>query len=182
LRRFVPSDWEDAMERGGDSGDAFVLRTDLRPGDLGRILHLHGIVYAQEMGLDLTFEGYVAGTLAHFSRPTDPARERLWLAEAGGRLAGSVAIIRNTEEVAQFRWLLVDPAFRGRGIGRRLVQEAVSFARGAGYRSVFLETLKELPVAAALYRAAGFELVQEVVRLLWGRRLTDQKYEIRWEG
>jgi ribosomal protein S18 acetylase RimI-like enzyme len=168
------------QERG--VGDAIVLRTDLRPGDLGRVLHLHGVVYAQEMGLDLTFEGYVAGTLAHFARATDPTRERLWLAEAGGRLVGSVAIITNAEEVGQLRWLLVDPEFRGRGLGARLVREAVAFAREAGYRSVFLETLKELPVAAALYRTAGFELVEEEARRLWGREVTDQRYEIRWEG
>jgi ribosomal protein S18 acetylase RimI-like enzyme len=134
------------------------------------------------MGLDLTFEGYVAGTLAHFARPTDPARERFWLAEIGPRLVGSIAIIKNAVEVAQLRWLVVDPAFRGRGIGARLVREAVSFAQEAGYRSVFLETLRELPVAAALYRAAGFELVHEETCRLWGREVTDQRYEIRWEG
>jgi GNAT superfamily N-acetyltransferase len=164
------------------SGDAVLLRSDLRPGDLGRVLHLHGVVYAQEMGLDVTFEGYVAGTLAHYAEPTDPARERLWLAEAGTRLAASVAIIKNTEEVGQLRWLLVDPAFRGQGVGARLVREAVSFAREAGYKMVFLETLKELPVAAALYRAAGFELVHEEARRLWGREVTDQRYEVRWGG
>jgi ribosomal protein S18 acetylase RimI-like enzyme len=162
-------------------GDAVVLRTDLRPGDLGRLLHMHGVAYAQELGLDLTFEGYVAGTLAHFAEPTDPARERLWLAEAAEHLVGSIAILKNAEEVAQLRWLVVNPAFRGRGLGARLVQEAVAFARGAGYKSMFLETLKELPAAAALYRAAGFQLVKEETLRLWGRELTDQKYEVRWQ-
>jgi ribosomal protein S18 acetylase RimI-like enzyme len=166
------------MTKERSIGVRVLLRTVLQPGDLGRLLHMHGVVYAQELGLDLTFEGYVASTLAHFSSPTDPARERLWLAEAADRLVGSIAIIKNTQEVAQLRWLLVDPAFRGMGVGATLVREAVTFARGAGYRSVFLETLKELPVAAALYRAAGFEQVQEEVRLLWGREVTDQRYEI----
>jgi ribosomal protein S18 acetylase RimI-like enzyme len=169
------------MELEKSTGASVVLRTDLRPGDLGRLLHLHGVVYAQELGLDLTFEGYVAGTLAHFAEPTDPARERLWLAEAAARLVGSIAILKNAEDVAQLRWLVVDPAFRGRGIGARLVREAVSFARGAGYKSVFLETLKELPAAAALYRAAGFRLVQEETCRLWGHKLTDQRYEVRWQ-
>jgi ribosomal protein S18 acetylase RimI-like enzyme len=163
-------------------GDAVLVRTDLRPGDLGRLLHLHGVAYAKELGLDLTFEGYVAGTLAHFANPTDSARERLWLAESGDRLVGSVAILKNAEDVAQLRWLVVDPAFRGRGIGTNLVRQAVAFARGAGYRMVFLETLKELPVAAALYRAAGFELVREETCRLWGREVTDQRYEVRWQG
>ncbi len=169
-----------AAEESG--GDRVVFRTEIRPGDLGRVLSLHGVVYAREMGLDLTFEGYVAGTLEHFARPTDLARERLWLAEHGPRLVGSVAVLRIAREVAQLRWLVVDPAFRGRGIGKRLVQEAVAFARAAGYPSMFLETLEELPIAAALYRAAGFELVRAEALRLWGREVTDQRYEIRLQG
>jgi ribosomal protein S18 acetylase RimI-like enzyme len=147
------------------------VRWDIRPGDLGRVLHLHGLLYAREQGLDLTFEGYVADTLGHFASPVDPRKERLWLAEAGGRLAGCIAIVKSSEEVAQLRWLLVDPAFRGQGLGRRFVEEAVAFARGAGYRMVFLETIKELPAAAALYRSVGFRLVGEEPRQLWGREV-----------
>src|SRR5437867_1046179 len=114
--------------------NSIELRWDIRPGDLGRVLHLHGVVYSQEHGFDLTFEGYVAGTLGHFASPIDPARERLWLAETAGRLVGCVALVKYADDVAQLRWLLVDPASRGQGLGRRLVQEVIAFAREAGYR------------------------------------------------
>jgi ribosomal protein S18 acetylase RimI-like enzyme len=170
------------MTEGTSKGEEVRLRWDLRPGDLGAVLRLHGLLYAEEFGFDYTFEGYVAGTLAHFSSPLDPARERLWLAEVADRVVGSIAVIKHSEGVGQLRWLLVAPAFRGRGIGGRLVREVVAFARGAGYRSVFLETLKELTSAAALYRSAGFELTTEKKCTLWGRELTDQRYEIRWPG
>jgi ribosomal protein S18 acetylase RimI-like enzyme len=156
------------------------MRCDIRPGDLGRVLSLHGVVYANEQGFDLTFEGYVAGTLARFADPIDPTRERLWLAELDEQLIGSIAIVKHSDQGAQLRWLVVDPAFRGQGIGRQLVQEAVAFAQGAGYRSVFLETLQELSAAATLYRKAGFELVKEETCRLWGREVTDQRYELHF--
>ncbi len=156
------------------------VRWDIRPGDLGRVLHLHGLIYAREQGLDLTFEGYVAHTLGHFAAAVDSGRERLWLAEAAGRLVGCIAIVRYSDEVAQLRWLLVDPEFRGRGLGRRFVDEAAAFARGAGYGMVFLDTIKELPTAAALYRAVGFRLVREEPRRLWGREVVEQRYEMGW--
>jgi len=166
------------MAEGTSEGEV-RFRWDLRPGDLGAVLRLHGLLYAREFGFDYTFEGYVAETLAHFSSLIDPARERFWLAEVPDCLVGSIAVITRSEAVAQLRWLLVDPAFRGRGIGGRLVREVVTFARGAGYRSIFLETLKELTSAAALYRSAGFELTSEKKCLLWGRELTDQRYDLR---
>lgn len=155
------------------------LRHDLRPGDLGRVLLLHGELYAREEGFDLTFEGYVARTLGHFATPLDPARERMWLAEEGSQLVGCVAVIRHSDEAAQLRWLLVDPSCRGRGLGRRLVDEVVSFARAAGYRTLFLDTVKELGPAAAVYRAAGFVVIGEGDHPAWGRALTAQRYELR---
>ena len=154
------------------------LRWDIRPGDIGAVVSLHGVLYAAEYGFDSTFEGYVAGTLGHFGAPIDPLRERLWLAEVADRVVGSIALIKHTETMAQLRWFLVDPAYRGRGIGKRLVQEAVQFAREAGYGAVFLETLKGLTAAAALYHAAGFKLTAAEDRTLWGRAVTDQRYEL----
>lgn len=154
------------------------VRTEVRPGDLGRLLELHGVLYAQEEGFDLTFEGYVARTLGHFASPVDPLRERLWLAESAGRLVGSVAIVRHDSGMAQLRWLLIDPVLRGQGLGRRLVEESIRFARQARYSGLFLETVKELPAAAALYRSVGFALVKEEPRELWGRKVTEQRYEM----
>src|SRR5262245_65449881 len=106
---------------------AFSLRHDLRPGDLGAIVHLHGTLYARDYGFDPTFEAYVAGPLADFVRArTD--RDRLWIAERRDRLAGCVAVVGASPQEAQLRWFLVDPAARGDGLGTRLLTEAAAFA------------------------------------------------------
>src|SRR5439155_5242606 len=99
-----------------------TLRHDLRPGDLGAIVYLHGTVYARENGFDRTFEAYVAGPLAEFVR-TRGDRDRLWIAERGGRLVGCIAIVSVSETEAQLRWYLVDPSARGLGLGKRLLHE-----------------------------------------------------------
>jgi ribosomal protein S18 acetylase RimI-like enzyme len=156
---------------------AISLRTDLRPGDLGEMVRLHGVVYARECGFDHAFEAYVAAPLAEFVRGGS-ARERLWLAEREGRLVGCVAIVAAAPDVAQLRWFLVDPAARGRGLGRRLLGEAVSFARACGYRAVILWTVSALAAAARLYRAAGFLKAEERPRRLWGVDVDEERYEL----
>src|SRR5437867_7870156 len=93
-----------------------TLRADLRPGDLGAVVSLHGLVYAREYGFDPTFEAYVAGPLAEFALRGSP-RERLWLAERDGRLVGCAAVVAAAPQTAQLRWFLVDPAARGAGLG-----------------------------------------------------------------
>src|SRR5437868_14584394 len=102
------------------SHGAVSVRTDLRPGDIGAIVHLHGVLYAREYGFDATFEAYVAGPLAEFVRSGSP-RERLWIAERDGRIVGCVAIVAASPETAQLRWFLVDPSARGMGLGRKLL-------------------------------------------------------------
>ncbi|MEW6073863.1 MAG: GNAT family N-acetyltransferase [Planctomycetota bacterium] len=98
-----------------------TLRSDIRPGDLGAIVHLHGILYAREHGFDPTFGAYVAGPLAEFVRESR-AGGRLWIAEREGRLVGCIAIVAAAPGVAQLRWLLPAPAARGRGLGRRVLE------------------------------------------------------------
>ncbi|HZT82594.1 MAG TPA: GNAT family N-acetyltransferase [Gemmataceae bacterium] len=162
---------------GVPPAEPLTLRHDLRPGDLGAIVHLHGTVYAREHGFDPTFEAYVAGPLAEFVRRRSP-RDRLWIAERAGRLAGSVAIVGASEAEAQLRWFLVDPAARGLGLGRRLLREAVAFSRDAGYRSIFLWTVSALAAAAHLYRAAGFRKVEERPGSLGGVEVVEEKYTL----
>ena len=119
------------MPPAATSPEAFALRTDLRPGDLGAVVRLHGVVYAREYGFDATFEAYVAGPLAEFVR-RGSERDRLWIAECGGQLVGCIAIVGTSETEAQLRWFLVDPSARGRGLGKRLLEEAVSITGLAG--------------------------------------------------
>jgi GNAT superfamily N-acetyltransferase len=154
------------------------LRSELRPGDLGAVVALHGLLYAREHGFDESFEAYVAGPLAELVLRRSP-RERIWLAERGGRLVGSVAIAEASPELAQLRWFLVDPCARGAGLGRALLGEALGFARERGYRAVSLWTVSALAAAARLYRQAGFRKVEQLPGRRWGVEVVEERHELR---
>lgn len=156
--------------------DPLTIRTDHRPGDLGAVVRLHGVVYAREYGFDPTFEAYVAGPLAEFVL-RGSERERLWVAERGDRVVGSVAIVAAEAGLAQLRWFLVDPGARGAGLGRRLLHEAITFAEEHQYRGIILWTVRALTAAAHLYRSAGFRLVEEAPGRRWGVDVIEEKYE-----
>lgn len=165
----------------GDTPDtrAFILR-DPRPGDLGWVIHRQAALYAQEYGFDWTFEGLISEIAGKFVAEFDPARERCWIAEMEGEIVGSVFVVRQDDEVAKLRLLYVDPAARGRGLGRALVDECLRFARGAGYQRMVLWTNDILVSARRIYEATGFELLEEerhhsfgqdLVGQIWGRNL-----------
>lgn len=154
-----------------------VIRTDIRPGDIGRVVSLHGVLYAREYGLDHTFEGYVAAGLGEFAASFDARKDRLWLAETGERIVGSVAIVGLPDGTAQLRWFLVHPDARG-GLGRGLLRGALAFCRERGYRSVFLWTISELKAAAHLYAEAGFRLTEQKTHELWGGARTEERYDL----
>ncbi len=151
------------------------LRTSLVPGDLGSLVRLHGLIYAREYGFDATFEAYVAGPLAEFVR-RGADRERIWIAEREEQIVGCVAVVAASDREAQLRWFLVDPSARGSGLGRRLLGAAVAFARGAGYASIFLWTVRALSAAARLYRAAGFTKAEELPSRSWGVEVVEERY------
>jgi GNAT superfamily N-acetyltransferase len=156
-----------------------TIRHDLRPGDLGRVVALHGVLYAAEFGLDCTFEGYVAHTVGEFDPRAYPGRDRLWLAETDGRLVGSVGIVGRDRDMAQLRWFLVDPSVRGRGVGGRLLEAALGFCRAAGYLSVHLWTVDACVDAARLYRAAGFRRTEvKPPAMLFGTTGSEERYDL----
>jgi GNAT superfamily N-acetyltransferase len=157
--------------------DAVTIRTELRPGIIGKVSSLHGTLYEQESGFDVTFEAYVAGPLAEFVLRGSP-RERLWIAERDSQVIGCVAIVAASDEVAQLRWFLVDPSARGIGLGKRLLNDAVGFSRDHGYQSIILWTVSSLTTAAHLYRAAGFHKVEERPGCMWGVAVVEEKYEL----
>jgi N-acetylglutamate synthase-like GNAT family acetyltransferase len=154
-----------------------TLRTELHPGDVGVIIRLHGIVYAHEYGFDHTFEAYVATPLAQFAR-APAAGERIWIAERDDQIVGCIAIVRVSTQVAQLRWFLVDPRARGRGLGKRLLHEAIAFGNAGGYRSIILWTVSTLAAAIHLYLEAGFNKVEEKPGRQWGVDLIEEKYEL----
>lgn len=154
---------------------ALEIRNDLRPGDLGAIVQLHGECYAADCGFDHTFEPYVAVPLSEFVLRAD-GRERIWIVTRAGRVGGSVAIVAASETEAQLRWLLLAPPLRGRGLGRRLVGESLAFCRLCGYASVFLWTLAHLEKALGIYRHFGFQVRQRRTHRIWGQVLTEERY------
>jgi ribosomal protein S18 acetylase RimI-like enzyme len=157
-----------------------VIRRELRPGDLGAIVAHHGRVYGEEYGVDSTFEGHVAATVAEAAVRGFPSRrEAICVVESEGEHAGSLALTDEGDGDAAIRWFVLSPEVRGRGLGRRLLGETLTTAAEVGYTRVWLETFSELEAAAHLYRDYGFELVSADPAPRWGReRITYQRYEL----
>ena len=153
----------------------FVLRAP-RPGDLGWIVQRHGAVYAEQYGWDESFEALVAQIVAEYAQEHDPRREAAWIAELDGEPAGCVLCVRREDDVAQLRLLLVDPRARGRGMGGRLIEECLRFARHAGYARITLWTNDVLHEARRLYERSGFELVESAPHHSFGHDLVEQTW------
>jgi DNA-binding MarR family transcriptional regulator/N-acetylglutamate synthase-like GNAT family acetyltransferase len=150
-----------------------VLRP-LRPGDLGWVVHRHGVLYAAEYGWDASFEALVARVVADYVDNGDTRRENAWIAEVAGEPAGCVFCVRRDDTTAQLRLLLVEPSCRGLGIGTRLVDECLSFARLAGYKSIMLWTNDVLGDARRVYERAGFRLTEQGEHHSFGHDLVEQ--------
>jgi GNAT superfamily N-acetyltransferase len=154
------------------------LRLLDRPGDLGWVVQAHGEVYAKEFGWDTSFEALVARIVADYAEHHEPKREAAWVAEVEGRRAGCVFCVEAEPGVAQLRLLLVHPDGRGRGLGGRLVDTCVAFARVVGYERLRLWTNHPLEAARHVYLARGFALVDEQPHHSFGVELVGQTYEL----
>ncbi len=160
------------------SRDDVRLR-DPEPGDLGWIVQRHGALYAAEYGWNADFEGLVARIVADFAEDHDPHLERVWIAELDGRPVGSVMCVRDEAPgTARLRLLLVDPEGRGLGIGTRLVDAVIAFAREAGYRELVLWTNDVLDAARGVYQRAGFTLTAERPHRSFGADLKGQDWRL----
>lgn len=149
-----------------------------RPGDLGWVVSAHGRLYAEEYGWDMSFEALVADIAARFLREFQPERERCFIAELDGAPAGSAVVVRESEEVAKLRLVIVEKRAQGLGLGKALVREAISFARSNGYRRMVLWTNDILHAARAIYVAEGFELVATEQHHSFGHDLVGENWEL----
>jgi len=161
-----------------EAARSYLLRPH-RPGDMGYVVARHGALYAQEYGWDISFEALVAEIAAAFIRNFDPTREYCWIAEIDGAPVGSVFVVRHSDTIAKLRLLLVEPNARGLGIGARLVEECLRFARQVGYRKMTLWTQSILVEARRIYGRSGFQLTKEEPHRSFGHDLIGETWETK---
>ena len=159
----------------------YVLRSP-RPGDIGWVVHRHGVLYAAEHGWDERFEALVAEIAANFLQNFDPKRERCWIAEGNGEILGFVFLVKKSARVAKLRMLIVEPSARGRGLGKHLVDECIRFAREAGYRKITLWTQSNLVAARRIYEKAGFRLVKQERKISFGQDLVSETWDLELDA
>jgi GNAT superfamily N-acetyltransferase len=157
--------------------DDISIRTELRPGDIGYVTYMHGALYSKEYNYGIRFESYVAKGLCEFYEKYTPERNRIWACEHNDRMIGFL-LLMDRGHAAQLRYFLIEPEYRGIGLGSNLMDLYMSFLRECGYRESYLWTTHELSTAAYLYRRLGFKLSEEKESTAFGKPLVEQRYDL----
>lgn len=152
------------------------IRTNIQPGDLGYVVHRHGVLYGKEYGFGVSFETYVGHGLHEFYQSYDPKLDRVWISEYQEQIVGFILLMHRENDTAQLRYFYLEPICRGLGLGARLMKLLVAFAKDCSYKQVYLWTTDELAAAHHLYRKFGFELQEERSSDDFGKQLIEQKY------
>ncbi|QLC65788.1 bifunctional helix-turn-helix transcriptional regulator/GNAT family N-acetyltransferase [Flavobacterium sp. LPB0248] len=156
-----------------------TYRHEINPGDIGYIIYLHGFIYGNESNFSNEFEKYVIKTFYHFLENYSPEKDRIWMAEYNNKIVGCIAIQHQPENEAQLRWFLLDPSFRGLGIGKKLLTDAVDFCKEQKFKNVFLLTTSMQDKALEMYKMAGFELTESTEVNQWGKTFRDERYDLK---
>jgi peptidyl-dipeptidase Dcp len=154
------------------------IRTALKPGDMGYVTHLHGRLYAAEYNYGIQFEGYVAEGLNEFYKNFEPLRDRVWICEHRKKIIGFLLLMHREHNAAQLRYFLIEPDFRGIGLGKKLMEQFMEFLHRCRYQYAYLWTTHELTAAASLYKKYGFILSEEKESTAFGKPLKEQRYEL----
>jgi ribosomal protein S18 acetylase RimI-like enzyme len=157
--------------------DDITIRTTLQSGDIGYVIYLHGLLYKKEYGYELKFEAYVAQGIYEFYSQYDPEKERVWVCEHHGKMIGFM-LLMNRGKAAQLRYFLFEPAYRGIGLGKKLMSLYMEFLKECKYESSYLLTTDELPAAASLYIRHGFKLIESKKSDAFGKPVNEQRYEM----
>ncbi len=166
----------DRLCGSGRTAESVVIRS-CGPGELGWITWRHCVLYKKEYGFDDTFEYYLLAGMVQYLRDLK-GRGEVWVADCGGTVVGSIAIVEVSPVEAQLRWFLIEPAFRGIGLGKALMETALAYCRERGYDRVFLWTVGELSAARHLYEIYDFTLVETKSHFLWGRDIVEERWDL----
>jgi len=157
--------------------DDITIRTELQPGDIGYVTYMHGAIYQKEYNYGIQFESYVAKGLCEFYEKYNPERSRIWACEHSDRMIGFL-LLMDRGHAAQLRYFLLEPDYRGIGLGKKLLNLYMDFLHGAGYRESYLWTTHELSTAAILYQRLGFRLTEEKESTAFGKPLKELRYDL----
>ena len=160
------------------TADDIQFRRQLLPGDAGYLIYLHGSLYAREAGYNLEFETSVCKSFYEFLEAYNASKDQVFLAMHGTQIVGSIAVLGLSRYIAQLRWFLVHPDFRGLGLGKKLVQDALGFCREKGYQKAYLMTTNKQEAANQLYKKQGFRKTGDKPTNLWGQHLYEERYDI----
>jgi N-acetylglutamate synthase-like GNAT family acetyltransferase len=160
--------------------DEITIRTELKPGDIGYVIYLHGVLYKNEYGYGIEFETYVAEGLVQFYRQYDPQKDRVWICEHRNNMVGFL-LLMHRGDAAQLRYFILQPEYRGIGLGNKLMILYMDFLKEKEYKSTYLLTTGDLPVSTHLYKKFGFRLTQEKPSSAFGKPVVQQRYDLALE-